>query len=515
MSDDQARSEQLPGLPISIWMDTTPETSYPTLDGPTEVDVVIVGGGIAGLTAAMLLKEAGRTVAVLEARRIVQNVTGNTTAKVTSQHGLRYARMLRSFGEENTRAYARANQMAVTDILEMARRYGIDCDFTGADAYLFTHDADEVQSLRDEADAAITVGLPARFTTEVPLPYPVEGAVVFDNQARFHPRKFLLGLAERIPGDGSHIFEQTRVLDVTDGEPCIVETEWGTVRARDVIVASHYPFGDRSLYTLRLKPKRSLVLGVITDNPIPAALSRSMLISTDPMHSLRTQSWRDQEMLFIGGEIHKTGQAEETADLYQRLATWARAHFGPLHIVYRWATQDNVTPDDVPYTGRLYPGSEHVYVTTGYGGWGMTNSMASAKLLRDLVTGADNPAQAVYDPARLKFDGLGQIVREGADAVKHLVADRFRSVNPADIAPGSGGVIKDGIKPVAVYRDASGTEHRMSAVCTHLGCIVNWNDTEKSWDCPCHGSRFGARGDVLQTPAFERLAAVDEDTPDR
>ena len=514
MSDDEATRVDLPGLPISHWMDTTPETSYPALNGDLNVDVAIVGGGIAGLTAAMLLKEAGKTVAVLEARRIVQNVTGNTTAKVTSQHGLRYARMLKSFGEKNTHAYARANQTAVTDILEMARRYGIDCDFTGADAYLHTHDPDEVQSLRDEAEAAAQVGLPARFTTEVPLPYPTEGAVVFENQARFHPRKFLLGLAQNIPGDGSHIFEQTRVLNVTDGQPCTVETEWGVLHARDVIVASHYPFGDRSLYTLRLKPKRSLVLGVITDNPIPPALSRSMLISTDPMHSMRTQPWRDQEMLFIGGEIHKTGQTE-TADLYHRLATWARSHFGPLHIVYRWATQDNVTPDDVPYTGKLNPNSQHVYVTTGYGGWGMTNSMASATLLRDMLTGVENPSQAVYDPARLKLDGLGQIVREGADAMKHLVTDRFRSVDPDDIAPGSGGVIKEGIKPVALYRDENGTEHRMSAVCTHLGCVVNWNDAEKSWDCPCHGSRFAAKGDVLQAPAYERLADIDEDAADR
>ncbi len=504
MSDDSPARAQLPGQPVSLWLDTTPETSYPTLTTDTTVDTAIIGGGIAGLVTATLLKEAGQRVAVIEARRIVQNVTGNTTAKVTSQHHLRYARMLKSFGEENTRAYAQANQQAIGDLRLLSERYGIDCDFTETEAFVYTHDPAELDEFHGEVEAANSVGLPARFSTDAPLPFRINGAVVFADQARFHPRKFLLGLAERIPGEGSHIFERTRALDVDDAEPCVVRTEWGNVYARNVVVASHYPFGDRSLYTLRLKPKRSLVLGVLPEKPLPPGLSRSMLISTDPMHSLRTQPWNDKEMLFIGGESYKTGQADASS-LYLKLEHWARSNFGPLEVVYRWSTQDNVTLDDVPYTGKINPAAEHVYVTTGYGGWGMTNAMASATLLHDMILGIPNPAQAVYDPARIKLDGLGQLVREGADSVKHLVADRFRSVDEDSIAPGSGGVIKDGVKPVALYRAEDGTEHRMSAVCTHLGCVVNWNDAEQSWDCPCHGSRFGPKGDVIQTPAVDRL----------
>lgn len=508
MSDDPMRAE-LPGQPVSLWLDTTPETHYPALSQDLSVDVAIVGGGIAGLLSALLLKESGKTVAVIEARRIVQGVTGNTTAKVTSQHGLRYAQMLKSFGEEGTRAYARANQQAITGIAELAARYGIDCDFTETDAYVYTHDLNEVEDIRAEVKAAQSVGLPAEFSKRAPLPYEVAGAVVFTEQARFHPRKFLLGLAEQVSGQGSHIFELTRALDIEDGDTCTVRTEWGTVRARQVVVASHYPFGDRSLYTLRLKPKRSLVLGVITEETLPEGLSRSMLISTDPMHSLRTQNWNGQEMLFVGGEIYKTGQADPSA-LYLRLEQWARAHFGNLRVVYRWATQDNVTLDDVPYTGKLNPATENLYVTTGYGGWGMTNSLVSAQLLHDQILGIPNPVEDVYNPARVKLHGLGQLVREGIDSVKHLVGDRFRAVDPDTILPGSGGVIKDGVKPVALYRAEDGSEHRMSAVCTHLGCVVNWNDAEKSWDCPCHGSRFGTRGEVLQSPAVERLQDLDE-----
>lgn len=510
MKDDSPSRESLPGQATSLWLDTTPAASFPSLAGNVEVDVAIVGGGIAGLTAAVLLREAGRTVAVIEARRIVQGVTGNTTAKITAQHHLLYAQMLKVFGEENTRAYARANQAAITGIHELSTRHAIDCDFSEADAYVYTEDADELPKLHEEVDAARSVGLPASYSSVAPVPYPVAGAVLFTGQARFHPRKYLLGLSARIPGDGSHVFENTRVLEVSEGEPCRVHTKRGTVLARDVIVASHFPLGDRAFYTARLKPKRSLVLGVLPDAVLPEALARSMLISTDPMYSLRTQPWKGREMLLVGGKVHKTGQAD-TVDLYLQLEDWARSRFGPLRVVYRWATQDNVTLDDVPYTGRLSPASQHTYVTTGYGGWGMTNSMASAVLLRDMITGTDNPAQAVYDPARLKMHGLGQLVREGGDAVKHLVADRFQSVDPASIRAGSGGVISGGIKPVALYRAEDGSEHRMSAVCSHLGCTVAWNEAEHSWDCPCHGSRFDAYGKVLQTPAVADLPSAGEE----
>ncbi len=504
MSDHQRGYSDLSGQPVSLWIDTTPETGYPSLQGDVRVDVAIVGGGMAGLLAATMLKESGRSVAVIEARKVAQGVSGNTTAKVTSQHHLCYASMLGAFGRDDALAYASANQAAIEGIRVLAERHGIDCDFTATDAYVYSHDEAEVETLKEEVEAARSLGLPAAFTAQVPLPFDVAGAAVFADQARFHPRSFLLGLAAALPGDGSHVFERTRVLDVNDGQPCTVETEWGTVTADDVIIASHYPLNDRGPYTLRLKPKRSLVLGVLPEAPLPAGLERSMLISTDPMHSLRTQKWRDREMLLVGGEPFKTGQAD-TVELFLNLERWTRERFGDLRVVYRWATQDNVTPDNVPFTGLLAPGAEHCFVTTGYRGWGMTNSYASAALLHDLILGRENPAAAIYDPNRLKLQGLSQVVTEAADAVRHLVADRFRSVDAHSIPPGSGGVIKEGIRPVAVYRDEDGNEHRMSAVCTHLGCVVGWNEAERSWDCPCHGSRFAPTGAVLQSPAIQRL----------
>src|SRR5690625_268395 len=511
MSEGRRTGEGLPGTATSLWLDTTPETSFPVQDGTDSVDVAVVGGGIAGLLTAYRLKQAGLSVAVIEARRIVHGVTGNTTAKLTAQHNLIYSRLLRSFGEEQTRAYAQANQQAITTVRDLASEHGIDCDFQEADACVYTTDPAELSSFEAEVSACQRVGLPASLVTEAPVPFNVAAAALMRDQARFHPRKFLLGLSELIPGDGSHVFERTRVVRIEDGEPCTVTTEWGTVRAGKVVVASHYPLGDRGTYTLRLKPKRTPVLGVLTQRPVPEGLERSLLISIEPMYSLRTHPWRGQQMLLVGGKAHKTGQAD-TVRLYIELEQWAREQFGPLQVIYRWSTQDNVTPDGVPYTGRAGRAPGNIYVTTGYGGWGMTNAVVSAGLLHDLITGGDNELARMYAPGRIKLDGLGQIMREGLDSTAHLIGDRFNSVRPEDIPPGSGGVIKEGVKPVALYRAEDGTEHRRSAICTHLGCVVAWNEAEKSWDCPCHGSRFSARGRMLQTPAIEDLAEINEDS---
>jgi glycine/D-amino acid oxidase-like deaminating enzyme len=252
----------LPGKPNSLWLDTTPETNFPPLQDGLTVDVAVIGGGLAGLTAATLLKAEGKTVAVLESGRIVQGVTGFTTAKITSLHTLIYDRLIRTFGEEKARAYGEANQAAIEQIAALVQEKQIDCDFHRSEAYTYTEADDEVEKIRAEADAALKLGLPAAFVNETPLPFPVKAAVRFDHQAQFHPRKYLLALARNIPGDGSYIFENTKVTELAEGEPCVITTERGTIAARDVIVASHFPFNDKTTYAFRLHSHRSYVLAV-------------------------------------------------------------------------------------------------------------------------------------------------------------------------------------------------------------------------------------------------------------
>src|SRR5918999_3134678 len=291
----------------SIWVATTPETGYPQLTGDVEVDVAVVGAGITGVTAAVLLKRAGKTVALLDSKRIVRGATGYTTAKVTSGHGVVYGQLTQAFGEDGARTYAESNQAAIERIAELAGEGGIDCDFERKDNYVVAESDEEREQVEQEAETMRRLGLPASFVTETPLPYDVAGAVKLENQAQFHPRKYLLGLAETIPGDGSHVFENTRARFVNQGEPCVVETEVGNVRAADVILATHMPFMDGGLFFAKAHPHRSYAVAA----PIDAAQAPDgMFINAGtPTRSVRTIRDGERLLLNVGGEGHKPGQA--------------------------------------------------------------------------------------------------------------------------------------------------------------------------------------------------------------
>lgn len=491
----------LPGKPTSLWLDTTAQTAFPILHHSLTVDVAVVGAGIAGLTAATLLKEAGKTVAVLEANRIVQGVTAYTTAKVTSLHALIYDYLIRHFGEDKARAYAEANQAAIEQIARLIAQQKIECDFMRAQAYTYTESADEVDQIKAEADAALKLGLPAVFTDQTPLPFPVEAAVRFDHQAKFHPRQYLLALAQSIPGEGSHIFEGTRTLDVAEGEPCQVTTDRGILMTRDCIIASHFPVYDKAFYFARMAPHRSYVLAIRLEGSVPPG----MFISTEPFHSLRSHPVAGGELLFVGGEGHKAGQGGDTVARYQHLEQWARDRFAVKSVEYRWSTQDNRPFDRMPYIGRATPAAKHLFVATGFGGWGMTNGTVAGMLLRDLVLGRENSWAAAYDPNRFKLAAVPRFIKENVNVAIHFVGDRLTRAEPDSLAPGEGAVVRTEQGKVAMYKEEDGTLHTRSPVCTHMGCIVNWNPAEKSWDCPCHGSRFAADGEVIHGPALKAL----------
>jgi glycine/D-amino acid oxidase-like deaminating enzyme/nitrite reductase/ring-hydroxylating ferredoxin subunit len=485
----------------SLWLATTPETDFPALQGKVAVDVAIIGGGIAGLTAAVLLKESGTTVAVIEAGHVIQGVTGYTTAKVTSLHGLIYDHLIRQFGLAKASAYAEANQAAIEHIADWIRGKAIECDFTRTAAYTYTESAKQMGRLEAEAEAALKLGLPARFTEAVPLPFPVKGAVRFDNQGKFHPRKYLLALAGGIPGEGSHVFERTRALDIQEGEPCVVVTEQGTITARDVVIASHFPIYDKAFYFARMTPHRSYVLALRIEGAIPDG----MFISTEPFHSLRSHPVGEGELLLVGGEGHKTGHGGDTLARYQRLEAWARERFAVRSVHYRWSTQDNRTFDRVPYVGRATPRARHSYLATGFGGWGMTNGTAAGRLLCDLVLGRPNAAAALYDPNRFKLTAIGKLVQENVNVATRLIGDRLKGAKREHLAPGEGSIVDSGRGRVAMHKAQDGSVHTLSAICTHMGCLVNWNAAEQSWDCPCHGSRFAADGKVIHGPAVKAL----------
>jgi glycine/D-amino acid oxidase-like deaminating enzyme/nitrite reductase/ring-hydroxylating ferredoxin subunit len=494
----------------SIWLATTDGTDYEHLEDGLDVDVVVVGGGIVGITTALQLTEVGRSVALVERNRIVEGVTGNTTAKLTSLHGLVYDHLLGHFGRRQAHQYARANEAAIDHVEATVREYDVDCDFERTPAYTYTTDPDRRGDVRDEVTAASELGLPATFVKETALPYDVEAAVRFDEQAHFHPRKYLLTLAGEVADAGNYVFERTTATDVTEGDPCTVETDRGTITAEDVVLATHFPIVDPAFFFARMSPKRSYVLAVELAGDVP----RGMYYDPDePYFSVRPLPAGEGSTALIGGQNHRTGHGGSTEERYRALERQARSRFDVASVDYRWATQDYVSVDRVPFVGELSPGSEHVSVATGFGGWGMTNGVAAGRLLADLVLGRGSPWRDVFRPSRIELGAsAGSFLEHNAHAMRHVVSDAVGKPPAADlrgIERGSGQVLTIDGDEVAVHRDEDGALHAVSARCTHMGCRVAWNDGESSWDCPCHGSRFSADGTVLDTPAVADLDPID------
>jgi nitrite reductase/ring-hydroxylating ferredoxin subunit len=340
---------------------------------------------------------------------------------------------------------------------------------------------------------------------ETSLPYPVAAAARLESQAQFHPRKYVLGLAEAVSGNGGHVFEETRARDVQHGEPCTVLTQHGAVRARDVIVATHLPFEDSGLYFARTHPQSSYAIAF----PIDAQSDPDgMFISADePTRSLRTAPADGELLLIVGGEGHKTGQGDQ-AESYRRLEAWARDHFQVESVPYRWTTHDYVSVDRIPFVGPLLPWRTRVWVATGYGKWGLTNGTAAALILTDLILGRKNPWADLFSSRRVRSLVSRSLVSQNANAVRRFVTDRLRLAGREAVdglAPGEGVIVRMEGETLAVSRGEDGAFVAVSPRCTHLGCYVAWNEAEQTWDCPCHGSRYLPDGSVVSGPAVRDL----------
>lgn len=507
MTNQKETDYILPGRAESYWMATTPQSSYPPLSGDVRVDVAILGGGIVGITSAFLLKEAGASsVAVIDADRIISGVTGHTTAKITSQHSLIYDRLISNFGRRQAQQYAESNQEAIEKIASIVSSREIACDFSRKPAYVYADSEESASKIRNEVDAAQTLGLPASFEADLPLPFETYGSVRFGNQAQFHPRKYLCALAREIEGDGCHVFEKTRALKMEGDGPITITTDKGTIKAQKVIQATRFPINDKPGFMFqRLYQSLSYVLGVRIKEPFP----QGMFINAEkPVRSLRSQPADGGELILVTGEGHRTGEGNHKISHYQNLEKWIRSVYSVNSIDYRWSTQDTISIDNVPYIGRITSDNENLYVATGFRKWGMTTGTVAAMILTDMILGKSNPWEEVYDPSRFKpLESAKNLFSQVVEAGKSLVGDRIIPVHEeaSQIAPREGAIVKIEGERVAAYRDREGVLHTLDPSCRHMGCIVSWNDAEKTWDCPCHGSRYNAGGEVISSPAVYGL----------
>jgi glycine/D-amino acid oxidase-like deaminating enzyme/nitrite reductase/ring-hydroxylating ferredoxin subunit len=504
----------------SCWYASCPEfpaaDAFPPLAADAATDVCIVGAGIAGLTTAWLLAREGRRVIVLDDGPIAGGESGRTTAHLVSALDDRYVELERLHGTDGARLAAASHAAAIDTIERIVAEENIDCGFMRLDGYLFVPPGDPVQILEDELAAAQRAGLAGvHFVDRAPMPgFDTGPCLCFPRQGQFHPLKYLAALAGCIERRGGRLYTNTRVAAVAGGLPATVSTVAGrTVTAGAVVVATNTPINDRVVIHTKQASYRSYVIGLRVPR---GTVARALFWDTpDPYHYVRIAEAPSEtgDLLIVGGEDHKTGQADDGEARFYRLEAWARERFpSATEVMYRWSGQIVEPVDSLAYIGRNPADADNVYVATGDSGTGMTHGTIAGLLLTDLIAGRANPWEKLYDPGRVSLRAAGDFARENINVVRQY--SEWLGPGDADsvtqIHLGEGAVVRDGLHLVAVYRDADGELHRRDARCPHLGCVVGWNATERTWDCPCHGSRFDAQGRVINGPAATDLAAVAE-----
>lgn len=463
----------------------------PTLSGDIDADVAVIGAGLAGILTAYHLQKQGIPVIVLECNEVGSGMTKNTTAKITSQHSLIYRKLLTYKGEERAWEYAMANQQAIDKYEEIIHDLQIDCDYEVTPNYIYT--LDNELKIKQEVEAAQRLGLPASFTKETTLPFSVKAAIRFDHQAQFHPLKFLDAVAKNLT-----IYENTRVTEIhSDG---LIKTNQGSVKAKKIVVATHYPFINvPGYYFIRLHQERSYLSALEAKEGDCYRLD-GMYLDADP-DGYTFRNYKDY--LIFGGANHRSGQYQPV-DAYAKLENTAKRWFPDSRIVYTWSNQDCMTPDDIPYIGGYSVRTPNIYVATGFNKWGMTSAMVSAMLISERIAGRDYEFRKVFNPRRLMLSGSRVLLKDAAIITISLLSEYLKVPhdNLKDIEKGKAGVIRHNGQRVGVYRESEDKYYFVTTKCPHLGCKLEWNQNELTWDCPCHGSRFDYRGNLINNPAM-------------
>lgn len=474
----------------SVWSESCKFRKREALNKDIKTNVLVIGAGIAGILTAYMLKQKGREVVVIDAAEIASGNTKNTTAKITSQHDLIYSKLISEFGEEKARQYAKANELAIKKYKEIIEDKRIECDFEEKPAYVYS--LNEVDVLKEEVEAAKKLGIDAEFVQEANLPFKINGAVKFNNQAQFNPLKFLRGISNELV-----IYENTRALEIKEN---LVVTSGGNITANNIVVATHYPIMNApGYYFMKMHQERSYVLALENTSEIDG-----MYIDLNKEgYSFRTYN----NLLLLGGISHRTGENEEGGS-YDELRKVAKRLYPKAKEKYYWSAQDCMTIDGIPYIGRYSSETPNIYVATGFNKWGMTSSMVSAMIISDMILEKENDFSEIFSPRRFDLSlSINNIANDLIETAKNFIAQKvyIPSSEIEHIKNGHGGIIEYNGEKVGVYKNKEGKEFFVSTKCTHLGCQLSWNADELTWDCPCHGSRFDYKGRLIGSPATKDL----------
>lgn len=474
----------------SVWSESCKFRKREALNKDIKTDVLVIGAGIAGILTAYMLKQKGREVVLIDAAEIASGNTKNTTAKITSQHDLIYSKLITEFGEEKARQYAKANELAIKKYKEIIEDKRIECDFEEKPAYVYS--LNEVDVLKEEVEAAKNLGIDAEFVQEANLPFKINGAVKFNNQAQFNPLKFLKGISNELV-----IYENTRALEIKEN---LVVTSGGNITANNIVVATHYPIMNApGYYFIKMHQERSYVLALENTSEIDG-----MYIDLNKEgYSFRTYN----NLLLLGGISHRTGENEEGGS-YDELRKVAKRLYPKAKEKYYWSAQDCMTIDGIPYIGRYSSETPNIYVATGFNKWGMTSSMVSAMIISDMILEKENDFSEIFSPRRFDLSlSINNIANDLIETAKNFIAQKvyIPSSEIEHIKNGHGGIIEYNGEKVGVYKNKEGKEFFVSTKCTHLGCQLSWNSDELTWDCPCHGSRFDYKGRLIGSPATKDL----------
>ncbi|WP_173918454.1 FAD-dependent oxidoreductase [Halobacillus sp. Marseille-Q1614] len=496
--------------PEPLWRKNANIPSFEPLQEAEDTEVVVVGGGITGISTAYLLAKEGKKVILIEADHVINGTSGHTTAKVTAQHDMIYNELIQHFGEEQAALYYKAQDDALSSIEKTIQELDISCQWKREDAYLYAVTAEGARKLEKERKAYERLGIKGGMVEKLPFPEKATAVLAMKHQAQFHPVQYLMALLEEFQNLGGTVYEKTKAVKVHDRDRVEIETgQNATLTCDSLVICSHFPFHDgRGFYFSRMYADRSYAIAVEPETEWKGG----MYLAVDgPSRSVRSTEYNGKQMLIIGGEKHRTGEGGEHLSHFEALEDFASRMFGIKSQPFKWSAQDLTTLDKVPYIGPIQKGNKRIYVATGYRKWGMTNSRVASELITDYIMGRESLYHSLFTPSRFNADpSMKEFMKNNFTVASHLVEGKLELVGtrPEALLKGEGAIVQWKGERAGAYKDQNGELHVLDTTCTHMGCEVEWNSAEHSWDCPCHGSRFSYDGHVMEGPAKQPLKKI-------